>query len=133
MVVDDHPIVLAGLTALVQSDQDLELVATARSAAEATAVPEEPDVALLDVHLPDGDGRDLIRQLRATQIAIAGSDLGFSLVLLRDVSRDPASAAPMMRTAGFFSLRKRDTPVIATNIGMVALNCAILAATLRFG
>ena len=64
MVVDDHPIVLAGLTALVQSDQDLELVATARSAAEATAVPEEPDVALLDVHLPDGDGITLGGRLK---------------------------------------------------------------------
>jgi len=64
MVVDDHPIVLAGLTALVQSDQDLELVATARSAAEATAVPDEPDVALLDVHLPDGDGITLGGRLK---------------------------------------------------------------------
>jgi DNA-binding NarL/FixJ family response regulator len=64
MVVDDHPIVLAGLTALVQSDQDLELVATARSAAEATAVPEESDVALLDVHLPDGDGITLGGRLK---------------------------------------------------------------------
>lgn len=56
LVVDDHPIVLAGLTALVESDPGLHLVGTARSAAEARAVPAEPDIALLDLHLPDGDG-----------------------------------------------------------------------------
>lgn len=59
MVVDDHPIVLAGLSALVQSDSGLELVAAARSAAEALAVPTEPDVAVLDLQLPDGDGVSL--------------------------------------------------------------------------
>lgn len=59
MVVDDHPIVLAGLTALVESDVDLELVAAARSAAEAHEVSAEPDIALLDLHLPDGDGISL--------------------------------------------------------------------------
>ena len=56
MVVDDHPIVLSGLSALVRSDPDLELVAAARSIAEALEVSAEPDVALLDVNLPDGDG-----------------------------------------------------------------------------
>ena len=56
MVVDDHPIVLSGLSALVRSDADLELVAVARSIAEALDVSTEPDVALLDVNLPDGDG-----------------------------------------------------------------------------
>ncbi len=56
LVVDDHPIVLAGLTALVESDAGLELVGAARSVAEARAVAAEPDIALLDLHLPDGDG-----------------------------------------------------------------------------
>jgi MtN3 and saliva related transmembrane protein len=32
-----------------------------------------------------------------------------------------------------YGVLKRDTPVIATNVGMVLLNCAILAAKLRFG
>jgi DNA-binding NarL/FixJ family response regulator len=56
MVVDDHPIVLSGLSALIESDAGLELVATARSAAEALTVDTEPDVTLLDLNLPDGDG-----------------------------------------------------------------------------
>jgi len=59
MLVDDHPIVLSGLAALVDSDADLELVAAARSSAEARAVSTEPDIALLDLHLSDGDGISL--------------------------------------------------------------------------
>jgi DNA-binding NarL/FixJ family response regulator len=64
MVVDDHPIVLGGLTALIQSDQGLRLVATAGSAAAALAVSDRPDVALLDLHLPDGDGIALGARLK---------------------------------------------------------------------
>jgi DNA-binding NarL/FixJ family response regulator len=56
MLVDDHPIVLSGLSALVESDRDLELVAAAKSVADALAVSIEPGVALLDLNLPDGDG-----------------------------------------------------------------------------
>ena len=56
LVVDDHPIVLAGLSALVRSDPALTLVAAARSVTEALAVTAEPDIALLDLQLPDGDG-----------------------------------------------------------------------------
>jgi DNA-binding NarL/FixJ family response regulator len=59
MVVDDHPIVLEGLSALIDSDGDLELVAAARTATEALTVATEPDVALLDLHLPDSDGISL--------------------------------------------------------------------------
>ncbi|WP_433305856.1 response regulator [Actinoplanes sp. CA-030573] len=56
LVVDDHPIVLSGLAALIESDGGLSLVAAARSMTEALAVTTEPAVALLDVNLPDGDG-----------------------------------------------------------------------------
>jgi DNA-binding NarL/FixJ family response regulator len=64
MVVDDHPIVLSGLTALIRSDPDLELVGAARTAAEARAVSSEPGVALLDLNLPDGDGISLGAELK---------------------------------------------------------------------
>jgi DNA-binding NarL/FixJ family response regulator len=56
LVVDDHPIVLAGLSALIESDGGLHLIAAAQTATDALAVSTEPDIALLDLHLPDGDG-----------------------------------------------------------------------------
>lgn len=59
LLVDDHPIVLSGLSALVASEDGLELVAAARTAAEARAVATRPDVAVIDLELPDGDGIEL--------------------------------------------------------------------------
>ena len=70
MLVDDHPIVLSGLAALVQSDDGLDLLATARSVAEASAVVEIPDVALVDLDLPDGDGITLGASLKARWPAV---------------------------------------------------------------
>jgi DNA-binding NarL/FixJ family response regulator len=70
LLVDDHPIVLSGLAALVQSDDGLELLATARSVAEASATSTAPDVALVDLDLPDGDGISLGASLKARWPAV---------------------------------------------------------------
>ncbi len=61
VVVDDHPVVLTGLTALIESDPLLAVVGSARSAsdARALAIDPGPDVAVLDLQLPDGDGINL--------------------------------------------------------------------------
>lgn len=59
LLVDDHPVLLSGLSALVESEEGLQLVAAARTAAEARAVATEPDVAVIDLGLPDGDGIEL--------------------------------------------------------------------------
>jgi DNA-binding NarL/FixJ family response regulator len=66
LVVDDHPVVLAGLAALIASDPQLTVVATAKSAGEARDLPEdvEPRVAVLDLQLPDGDGISLGTELK---------------------------------------------------------------------
>ncbi len=59
LLVDDHPIVLSGLVALVESEDGLELVGTARTVADALDTQTRPDVAVVDLRLPDGDGIDL--------------------------------------------------------------------------
>jgi DNA-binding NarL/FixJ family response regulator len=66
LVVDDHPIVLEGLAALIRSDPQLTVLATARSAAGARelAGDVEPAVAVLDLQLPDGDGISLGIELK---------------------------------------------------------------------
>lgn len=62
IVVDDHPVVLTGLAALIGSDPQLTVLGTARSVTEARQLVtevEEPTVAVLDLQLPDGDGISL--------------------------------------------------------------------------
>lgn len=70
LLVDDHPIVLAGLSALVESEDGFELVGAARTVAEARAVTAEPDVAVVDLGLPDGDGIKLGAALKRTWPAL---------------------------------------------------------------
>ena len=66
-LLDDHEIVRQGLRALLESHGDFEVVGEAATAAEAMAriPPIRPDVAVLDVRLPDGDGVQVCREVRA--------------------------------------------------------------------
>jgi DNA-binding NarL/FixJ family response regulator len=67
LVVDDHPIVLDGVTLTLQMTSWLQLAGYARNGAEAiTAVRQfRPDVVLLDLRLPDMLGPEVIRILLA--------------------------------------------------------------------
>jgi two-component system, NarL family, response regulator DevR len=64
-LVDDHEIVRRGLIELLRTDEELEVVGEAGSVAQALArIPAlKPDVAVLDVRLPDGNGIELCRDL----------------------------------------------------------------------
>jgi two-component system, NarL family, response regulator DevR len=66
-LVDDHEVVRRGLVDLLSGDPELTVVGEAGSVAEALArIPAaRPDVAVLDVRLPDGSGIDLCRDLLA--------------------------------------------------------------------
>ena len=64
-LVDDHEVVRRGLIDLLGADPDLDVVGEAGSVSEALArIPAaSPDVAVLDVRLPDGNGIELCRDL----------------------------------------------------------------------
>jgi DNA-binding NarL/FixJ family response regulator len=66
-LLDDHEVVRRGLRELFESEDDLTVVGEAATAQEALArVPSSnPDVAVLDVRLPDGDGVEVCRDLRS--------------------------------------------------------------------
>jgi DNA-binding NarL/FixJ family response regulator len=71
LMVDDHPIVLAGLKALVQSDPGLEIAGEARDGRAALRLAESlrPDVVVLDISLPEMNGAEVARALLAEQPA----------------------------------------------------------------
>jgi two-component system, NarL family, response regulator DevR len=60
LLVEDHPVVAEGLSALLQDYPDISVVAIAGSIAEVRAIAPraDVDVAVIDYHLPDGTGAD---------------------------------------------------------------------------
>jgi two-component system response regulator DevR len=72
-LVDDHEMVRQGLRIHFAHEQDIEVVGEAATAARALErVPViKPDVAVLDVHLPDGDGVSVCRAIRSAAPRVA--------------------------------------------------------------
>jgi DNA-binding NarL/FixJ family response regulator len=66
-LLDDHEIVRRGVAQLLETEDDIRIVGEAGTAAQALArVPAlRPDVAILDVRLPDGEGVSVCRELRS--------------------------------------------------------------------
>jgi DNA-binding NarL/FixJ family response regulator len=66
-LLDDHEVVRRGVRELLEDAGDLEVVGEASTAAEALQrIPAtRPDVAVLDVRLPDGDGVEVCREIRS--------------------------------------------------------------------
>ena len=66
-LVDDHELVRRGITALLNAEGDIEVIGEASTAAQARSRirATRPDVAILDVRLPDGSGIDVCREVRS--------------------------------------------------------------------
>ncbi|HEV7956690.1 MAG: DNA-binding response regulator [Microbacteriaceae bacterium] len=66
-LVDDHELVRRGLIELLQSQSDITVVGEAATVEQGRTriAAVRPDVAILDVHLPDGNGVDLCRDVRS--------------------------------------------------------------------
>lgn len=69
MIVDDHPVVRAGLASMLSTQRGIEVVGSASSALEALALLETivPDVILMDLRMPGMSGLEAIRAINARQ------------------------------------------------------------------
>jgi DNA-binding NarL/FixJ family response regulator len=104
MLVEDQPDFRRLMVALLDRQSDLEVVAQAGSLTEARehAAVVRFDVAVLDLGLPDGNGADLISDLRGTNPDVA--------VLILSASLDPASLERAAQAGASEIMDKLSTP-----------------------
>lgn len=67
LLVDDHPLMLLGISSMLDGKADIQVVGTASNGQEALERARElnPDVMMLDIVMPGMDGVELARQMRA--------------------------------------------------------------------
>jgi two-component system, NarL family, response regulator DevR len=107
-LLDDHEVVRRGIADLLTQDGDIEVVGETGSAVEATnRIPAlRPDVAILDARLPDGNGIDVCRDVRAVDPSIHG-------LILTSYEDDEALFAAIMAGASGYVLKQiRGTDLI---------------------
>ncbi|RLP85905.1 MULTISPECIES: response regulator transcription factor [unclassified Micromonospora] len=107
-LLDDHEVVRRGLADLLQSSGDIEVVGESGSAPEAARrIPAlRPDVAILDARLPDGNGIDVCRDVRAVDSSIKG------LILTSYEDDEALFAAIMAGAAGYVLKQIRGTDLV---------------------
>jgi two-component system, NarL family, response regulator DevR len=100
-LLDDHEVVRTGLRALLDACEDIEVVGEADTVAEALVrIPEvRPDVAILDVRLPDGSGVEVCREVRSDMPDTA-------CVMLTSYADDEALVASIMAGAAGYVLKQ---------------------------
>ncbi len=71
-LLDDHPVVLRGLADLVAMEPDFQVVGSTTEGASAFAMIDRlrPDIAILDINLPDVSGLAVLRRLRAANLPV---------------------------------------------------------------
>ena len=121
-LVDDHEIVRRGLAALLGSQHDMEVVGEASTVDRALARIEatSPDVAVLDVRLPDGDGIDLCRDIRSRMPAVA-------CLMLTAYDDDAAVSASVLAGAAGYVLKGIDGRHLLESVRAVAEGRSVLS------
>lgn len=101
MLVDDHEIVRQGLRALLEAEEDIEVVAEADSGTTAVELARvhRPDVIVMDVRMPEGSGVEACR-------AIRDENPDMQVIMLTSFSDDEALFNSIMAGAAGFVLKQ---------------------------
>jgi DNA-binding NarL/FixJ family response regulator len=120
-LLDDHEIVRTGLRALLETTDDLEVVGEAGTVAEALArIPAlQPDVAILDVRLPDGSGVEVCREVRSTHPTTA-------CIMLTSYADDEALFASIMAGSSGYVLKQVGGNSLVDDVRRVAAGQSLL-------
>ncbi|HEV7790953.1 MAG TPA: response regulator transcription factor [Pseudonocardia sp.] len=121
-LLDDHEIVRRGIAQLLGAEADITVVGEAGTASQAIArVPAlRPDVAILDVRLPDGDGVTVCRELRSS---VAPPP---ACLMLTSYSDDEALFGAIMAGAAGYLLKQVTGVDLVGAVRTVAANGSLL-------
>ncbi len=119
-LMDDHEVVRQGVRALLEATGEIEVVGEASTAAEALArIPAlRPDVAVLDVRVPDGNGIEVCREVR--------SRIGTNCLMLTSYSDDEALFEAIMAGAAGYVLKQIRGTELLTAVKRVAAGESLL-------
>ncbi|PWK90823.1 LuxR family two component transcriptional regulator [Lentzea atacamensis] len=119
LLVDDHEVVRRGLREMLDDEEDISVIAEAGSVDEAVtrAGKTPPDVAVVDVQLPDGSGVDLCRSLR---------DLGIRCLVLTAFDDEEALVGAIMAGASGYLLKQVRGQDVVTAVREVAAGRSLL-------
>lgn len=120
-LLDDHEIVRRGLRDLLELEDDMEVVGEAGTADEALSriPPTRPNVAVLDVRLPDGDGVEVCRDIRSRHPEI-------ECLMLTSFADDEALFDAIMAGAAGYLLKEIKGPAIVEAIRRVGAGQSLL-------
>ncbi|MGI5503696.1 response regulator [Lentzea sp. CA-135723] len=119
LLVDDHEVVRRGLREMLDDEADISVIAEAGSVDEAVTRAQKtpPDVAVVDVQLPDGSGVDLCRTLR---------DLGIRCLVLTAFDDEEALVGAIMAGASGYLLKQVRGQDVVTAVREVAAGRSLL-------
>ena len=120
-LLDDHEIVRTGLRTLLEATDDIVVVGEAGTVAEALAriPPTRPEVAVLDVRLPDGSGVEVCREIRSRMPEVA-------CVMLTSYADDEALFAAIMAGAAGYVLKQVEGSNFVDDLRRVAAGQSLL-------
>jgi len=127
-LVDDHEIVRRGIAELIDAESDLEVVGESPTVAHTLGriAATMPDIAVLDVRLPDGSGVDLCRAIRS-----AYSDI--QCIMLTAYDDDEASYSAVLAGAAGYVLKDIRGQNLIEGIRRVARGESIMPKGLAAG
>ncbi len=122
-LLDDHEIVRRGLRDLLAAEPDIDVIGEAETVASALdQMPAlQPDIALLDMRLPDGDGVSVCREIRSTLP-------GTGCLMLTTYGDDQALLAAIMAGAAGYVLKHTCGSDLVSSVRMVAAGLFALDA-----